>query len=170
MFVSAITIVILLAAIYLLARPVVRGAIFFPTNTRSVEVMLGMASLRRGDRIADLGSGDGRIVIACAQRGICAEGYEINPILVFLSRRRVRRAGLEHLATIHWKSFWRADLAPFNAIFVYGMPRIMSGLQKKLERELQPETKIVSNIFPFPGWTPVATRGKVYLYKIERHF
>ena len=167
MLVSAAIILILLIAIYLLARPVVRGAIFFPTSDRNVEAVMNMVSLRRGDRIADLGSGDGRILIACANRGIRAEGYEINPILVFLSRRRIHNARMEHLAIVHWKSFWRADLSSFNAIFVYGIPRIMGGLQKKLSRELQPETKIVSNVFPFPKWTPIVQRGKVYLYKIK---
>ena len=138
MLVSAISIILLLAAIYLLARPLMHGAIFFPTSTRNVEMMLGMASLHGGERIADLGSGDGRIVIACARHGIHAEGYEINPILVYSSRRAIRRAGLEKLATVHWKSFWRADLAPFDAIFVYGIPYIMADLRKKLEHELRP--------------------------------
>lgn len=167
MFMSAVIVFALLAAAYLLARPVVRGAIFFPTSNRNIEAMMNMISLRRDGRIADLGSGDGRVLIACARQGIRAEGFEINPILVFLSRRRIRNAHMEHLATVHWKSFWRADLSAFNAIFVYGIPRIMGGLQKKLSRELRPGAKVVSNVFPFPEWTPIAQRGKVYLYKIE---
>ena len=127
-----------------------------------------MASLHGGERIADLGSGDGRIVIACARHGIRAEGYEINPILVYSSRRAIRRAGLEKLATVHWKSFWRADLASFDAIFVYGIPYIMADLRKKLEHELRPGTKIISHVFPFPEWTSAAKHEaeKIYLYKI----
>jgi precorrin-6B methylase 2 len=166
MLINVVVILVLIAAIYLLARPVVRGAMFFPTSVRNVEVMVDIASLRRDDRIVDLGSGDGRILIACAERGIHAEGYEINPILVLLSRSAIRRAGLRELATVHWKSFWRVDLAPFNAIFIYGMPRFMGDLQKKFERELRPGTKIVANISPLPGWKPAAEREKVYLYKI----
>jgi hypothetical protein len=73
---------------------------------------------------------------------------------------------LKGLATVHWKSFWRVDLAPFSVIFVYGMPRFMGGLRKKLERELRPGAKIVANISPFPAWTPVAEREKVYLYEM----
>jgi hypothetical protein len=169
MLVSVIVILILLAAIYLLARPVIRGAIFFPTTRRNVEVMLDMASLRQGARIADLGSGDGRILIACARRGMRAEGYEINPILVFRSRWAIQKAGFRNFAVVHWKSFWRADLAPFDAIFVYGIPYIMDGLRNKLERELRPGAKIVSNVFPFPGWEPVEKqeKEKIYLYKID---
>ncbi len=165
MVVDVITLIVLLATAYLLIRPIVRGAIFFPSSVRNVEVMMNVASLRRGDRIADLGSGDGRILIACAQQGIRAEGYEINPILVFLSRRAIRKARVEHLAAVHWKSFWRVDLAPFDTVFVYGMDHIMGGLQKKLEHELRLGTKVIANVFPFPGWTPAAQRGNVYLYE-----
>jgi cyclopropane fatty-acyl-phospholipid synthase-like methyltransferase len=170
MLVSVIVILILLAAIYLLARPVIRGAIFFPTSRRNVEVMLDMASLREGARIADLGSGDGRILIACARRGMRAEGYEINPILVFRSRWAIRKAGFQDLAVVHWKSFWRADLAPFDAIFVYGIPYIMGGLRNKLERELRPGVKVVSHVFSFPEWTPAMKHEheKVYLYEIGK--
>ena len=168
MLTSIIAIFILLAAIYLLARPVVRGAMFFPANMRNVEIMVDLASLRPGDRIADLGSGDGRILIACARRGIRAEGYEINPVLVYLSRRAIRLAGLEDFATVHWRSFWRADLASFDAIFVYGIPYIMADLRKKLERELRPGAKVISHVFPFPEWIPAAKNKneKTYLYEI----
>jgi cyclopropane fatty-acyl-phospholipid synthase-like methyltransferase len=166
MLFHVITILILLAVLYLLARPVVRGAIFFPTNTESVEIMLDLAELHPCDRVVDLGSGDGRILIACARRGIRAEGYEINPILVLRSCRRIRRAGLENFAKVHWKSFWRVNLARYDAIFMFGIPRIMGGLRKKFEHELHPGTKVVAYVFPFAEWTPLARRGKVYLYEI----
>lgn len=166
-FTSFVAILILLAIIYLLARPIVRGAIYFPTNTENVDTMIRLAALKTGDTIADLGSGDGRLLMACARRGIRAEGYEINPILVFLSRRTIRRAGMKDLATVRWKSFWRADLAPFDAVFVYGIPYIMNDLRRKLERELRPGAKVVSNVFRFPAWVPAETEGKVYLYNVR---
>jgi precorrin-6B methylase 2 len=157
---------VLLVVIYLLGRPIVRGAIYFPTSHVQVDLMIRMASLKRGDVMADLGSGDGRMIIACARQGIRAEGYEINPLLVFFSRRDIRRAGLQDLATVRWKSLWRADLAPCDAVFVYGIPYIMDGLRQKLERELRPGAKVVSNTFPFPDWAPLTTENKIYLYSI----
>ncbi len=166
MIANIIAVLMLLAAIYFLGRPIVHGAIFFPTTTRNVEAMIALASLRAGDKVVDLGSGDGRIVIACAERGIKAEGYEINPILVLLSRRAIRRAGVQDLAVIHWKSFWRADLALFNVIFVYGIPYIMSDLRRKFERELKPGTRVVSHVFQIPRWIPVKDKGNIHLYKI----
>jgi SAM-dependent methyltransferase len=165
--INVIVVLVLLGVIYLLGRPIVRGAIYFPTSHVQVDIMVRMASLRRRDRVADLGSGDGRLLIACARRGIRAEGYEINPILIFLSRRRIRQAGVKDLAAVHWKSFWRVDLAPYNVVFVYGIPYIMDGLRRKLERELRPGTKVISNAFLFPGWFPSAKEGKISLYTIK---
>ena len=163
MLINVVVILILLAVIYLLARPVVRGAMFFPTSVRNTEVMVDIALLHHDDRIVDLGSGDGRILIACAERGIRARRIQINPVLVLFSRAAIRRAKLENLAVVHWKSFWGVDLAPFNAIFIYGMPRFMGDLRKKLERELRPGTKIVANISPFPGWKPAVEQVKKYI-------
>ncbi len=144
-----IAVIILLLVIYFLGRPIIRGAIYFPTSTRSVETMLRFAEIRSGDKVVDLGSGDGRILIAAAKAGAEAVGYEINPILVRRSRRAIARAGIS--ATVYWESFWRADLSQFDVVIVYGIPYIMKDLQKKLERELQPGTKIISNAFTFPG-------------------
>jgi len=165
--INIIVILILLGIIYLLGRPIMRGAIYFPTSYTQVDIMVRVASLKRGDRVADLGSGDGRLLIACAKQGIRAEGYEINPILVFLSRRRIRQAGVKNLATVHWRSFWRADLASYDVVFVYGIPYIMDSLRRKLERELRSGARVISNAFSFPGWTPVVTEGKIRLYDIK---
>lgn len=157
-------IVILLLVIYFLGRPIVHGAIYFPTSPRGIRTMMELGDVKPGRKVVDLGSGDGRVVIACAERGASVEGYEINPVLVWISRRAIRRAGMEGRAAVHWKTFWRADLSRFDTVIVYGIPYIMQDLEKKLERELKPETKIISNAFPFPNWKPVAKEQKIYYY------
>jgi precorrin-6B methylase 2 len=164
LFSEFLGIAILLVVIYFLGRPIIRGAIYFPTTPRGVKEMLSLAEVHAGQNIVDLGSGDGRILIACAERGAKAIGYEINPVLVWRSRRAVARAGVADRAVVYWKSFWDIDLSQFDAIIVYGIPYIMNDLQKKLERELRPGTKIVSNAFKFPGWQIVNTERKMHLY------
>src|SRR5271168_2992410 len=115
-------IIILLLVIYFLGRPIIRGAIYFPTSTRSVEIMLRFADVKPGDKLVDLGSGDGRILIAAAKAGAEVVGYEINPILVRRSRRSIARAGFggrpaeSGNAVVHWESFWRADLSQFDVV------------------------------------------------------
>jgi protein-L-isoaspartate O-methyltransferase len=154
----------LFCVLYILLRPMLRGAIYFPTTTRSVEVMMELLHPVPGEKIADIGSGDGRILIALAERGAEAHGYEINPVLVWRSRRAVRARGLEGLAHVHWKDLWRVDLAPFNAVIVYGFPNIMRGLEAKLRKELRPGARVISNVYSFPGWKPAGKQERVYLY------
>lgn len=154
----------LIVVIYLLA-PIVRGAVFFPTRPENVETIVRLAKIKPGEKAADLGSGDGRIVIALARAGAEAHGYEINPILVWKSRAAIRQAGLEGRAFVHWRSFWGADLSPYAVIAVYGIPYIMRALEKKLSRELKAGSRVVSNIYKFPSWAgAMHAEGGVYLY------
>lgn len=167
LFISEIfALAVLLVIIYFIARPMVHGAIYFPTSTRNIETIVRLAQIKPGQKIVDLGSGDGRILIALARAGAIAIGYEINPALVRSSRRAIARAGLSKNVTVHWKSFWRADLSQYDTVVVYGIPYIMNKLSKKMERELKPGTKIVSNIYSFHRWKPVAKDGEVYLYEV----
>src|SRR5581483_7245070 len=131
-------IIILLIALYFLLRPIVHGAVYFPTSPKRVGMMLALAEVRAGETVVDLGSGDGRILIACAERGAVAVGYEVNPWLVWRSRRAIRRAGVGKLATVRWESFWRADLARYDVVMLYGITYIMRDLEKKFARELRP--------------------------------
>ena len=75
--------------------PLGRGAIYDPSTQEESRVMAEVADVQPGDRAVDLGSGDGRVVIALALRGAEAHGFEVNPILVAVSRRKIREQGLE---------------------------------------------------------------------------
>lgn len=163
--VQLFAIFVLLTLIYLLLRPIINGAVYFPTSMRNLNAIVALAEVQPGQKVADLGSGDGRIVMAFARLGAEAHGYEINPLLVWKSKRAIRRAGLQRNAFVHWKSMWRADLTGYKAVTVYGIPYIMNRLGKKLDKELVPGAKIVSNIFPLPDRTPTRTADqKIYVY------
>jgi cyclopropane fatty-acyl-phospholipid synthase-like methyltransferase len=85
---------------------VFEGAHYMPTTNEIVIQMLTMAELKPGDKLVDIGSGDGRILIAAAQQGIESVGYEINPLLVLWSRSRIKRAGMDTLpCTSIYKEF-----------------------------------------------------------------
>ncbi len=98
--------VVLVIVILLVVQSVAlrKGAPFVPTDEATVSRMVELSNARSGERAADVGSGDGRIVIGLAKAGAEAHGFEINPFLVLWSRRQVRRAGLSDRATIHWTS------------------------------------------------------------------
>ncbi len=126
-----------------------------------------LAQIRKGEKAVDLGCGDGRIVIALAKAGAEAYGYEINPFLVWLTRFRIRQAGMSGKAFAYYKSLWDLDLSSFDVVMIYGLPYMFKRLEKKLEKELKPGSRVISLSFPFPTWKPVKTDESVYLYKVS---
>ena len=142
-----------------------RGVPFVRTGPETVTRMVELGDIHWGEKAADLGSGDGRIVIALAKAGAEAHGYEISPLLVLWSRYRIHKAGLSDEATIHWKSFWRQDYASFNVVTVFGVTRMMKPLEAKLRAELKPGSRVIANLFPLPTWPHSKKEGSVYIYE-----
>lgn len=143
-----------------------RGAPFIPTKREGVERVMRLAGVRPGCKALDIGSGDGRLVIALARAGAEAHGCEINPLLVWWSRRNIKRAGLEGRAFIHGADLWGFDCSPFDVVTLFGVTHIMRRLGAKLVRELKPGSRIVSVAFRFPGWEAVGHDGLVFAYDI----
>jgi SAM-dependent methyltransferase len=170
--VAAMTTLVVLAIIVVAAWliffvffPLGRGAIYDPSSFEETRVMADLAAPVPGEKAADLGSGDGRVVIALAQRGAEAHGYEVNPFLVALSRRRIREYGLQGRAYIHWASFWGRNLSAYDVITVFQVGFVMARLEAKLKRELAPGSRIVSHYWRFPTLQPEKVHGNVYRYR-----
>jgi 16S rRNA A1518/A1519 N6-dimethyltransferase RsmA/KsgA/DIM1 with predicted DNA glycosylase/AP lyase activity len=140
------------------------GAPFQPSSDKELSEIMELAKVKKGEKTADLGSGNGKIVIEFAKHGAEAHGFEINPLLVLLSQRRIKKLGLQN-ANIHWKNFMKQDFSDFNTITSFQISYIMPDLERKLMRELRKGSKVVSNTWKFPTWKPEKKLGKVYLYK-----
>ncbi len=144
-----------------------KGAPFVPSSKKTTKQMIDFADIVSTDRIADLGSGDGRLLFGAIDAGAAtAEGYEIHPGLVWASRLKVTRHRLQSKIIVHYKTFWDADLSHITLVFLYQLPDSMVRLEEKLKRELPSGARVVSHAFPFPNWEPTEVRGKIYLYKI----
>jgi hypothetical protein len=143
------------------------GAIYYPTTPDAVTQILKLAQTGPKDTLIDLGSGDGRILIAAARLGAMAIGYEINPFLVWRSRRLIHQAKLDKLATVRWKSFWQADFSQATIVTVYLFPHLMNRLQRLLEKEVNHPIRLVVNNYPFPQLTSVKHHGQIYLYHFK---
>ncbi|MBI4359162.1 MAG: 50S ribosomal protein L11 methyltransferase [Candidatus Nealsonbacteria bacterium] len=147
-------------------RPILAGGAFYAsTREEAVKKMVALAQIEPGEKAVDLGSGDGRLVIALARAGAQAVGYEIDPLRAWSSRRQIRRAGLEKQASIHQKSFWQEDLSGFDVVTVYGVGYMMKRLEKKLRSELKAGARVVSNYFTFPTWAESQKEGDLHLYR-----
>ncbi|MDD5146152.1 MAG: class I SAM-dependent methyltransferase [Candidatus Pacebacteria bacterium] len=145
--------------------PILRGAPYVPTHQERIEKAFSMIVLQPEQKIVDLGSGDGRILLAAAARGAKAYGLEINPFLAVRAQQAARKKGLADKVFSCWANFWWKDLSDYDVVFVYGIPYIMKGLAKKLQRELKPGARVVAFVFPLPNWQPIAQEKSVYVYE-----
>lgn len=143
------------------------GAPFIPTDKKKIKTILKFAEAGPGQKIAELGSGDGRLVVALAKTGAEVHGYEINPLLVRWSRYKIKKAGLNKLAFIHQENFWNINLKSFNTIVFFAAGHIMEKLKNKIKTEAKKEVKIISNAFHFNDWQYVKKESQVVLYKFS---
>lgn len=129
---------------------------FVAMDERDVKAALALAKVGRGDRLIDLGSGDGRIVIAAAKHGAEALGIELDPSLVIKARRAAERAGVEKRAHFIEGDLFAQDLSGATVVTLYLFPDANLALRPKLLRELASGTRIVSNSFDLGDWKPDA--------------
>lgn len=137
---------------------------FVTSSADSIKDVKNFVQYKKGILAADLGSGDGKVVIALASQGLIVHGYEIKEELVRKAKENTSHAGLQDQVTFFHKSFWEVSLSPYKLIYVYGMTTIMATLEKKLQEELTPETLIISNIFTFPRWKHKQTIHNLHIY------
>ena len=133
-----------------------KDVVWVPTPPEMVERMLDLAQVTPRDLVVDLGSGDGRNVIAAAKRGARALGVEYNPDLVELSRQHASQAGVADKATFVQGDMYEADFSEATVLALFLLPQNLQKLMPKFE-ELKPGTRIVANTFGLSGWTPDAT-------------
>ena len=140
---------------------------FITTPPEVVERMLQVAETRADDLVIDLGSGDGRIVIAAAQKyGARAVGIELDGALVQKSREAARAAQLGDKVSFIEGDVLAADISKATVVTVYLLPDLMRKLQARFIQELAPGTRIVSHAFTMAGWAP--DRSEMVKVK-ERH-
>lgn len=123
-----------------------------------VNEMLRLAGVSADDVVYDLGSGDGRIVIAAARdRGARGVGVEIDPALVAESTERASRLGLGGRVSFVQQDLLQADLRPATVVTIYLSPDLNRRLGPKLLSELRPGSRIVSHAFDMGDWAPTRT-------------
>jgi 23S rRNA G2445 N2-methylase RlmL len=145
---------------------------FVPTSPRIIDAMLSLAQVTASDVVYDLGSGDGRIVIAAAQKyGARAVGVELDPMLVQQATRRARKAGVADKVSFRQEDLFKTDISDATVVMLYLSPSTNFRLEMKLMTELRPGTRVVSHRFEMPGWMPdreVRVSGtKVFLWTIK---
>ena len=133
-----------------------KDVVWVPTDEQLVEKMLDLAKITPQDFVMDLGSGDGRNVIAAARRGARAVGVEFNPQMVELSRQNAAKAGVADRATFIEGDMYEADISKATALVLFLLPVNLEKLTPKF-LDMKPGSRIVDNTFAIPGWEPDAS-------------
>ena len=130
-----------------------RDVVWVPTPPVLVEKMLDVARVTPNDFVVDLGSGDGRNIIAAAKRGARALGVEFNPDMVELSKRAAEKEGVAGKALFVQGDMYEADISEATVMALFLLPENLNKLAPKF-LALKPGTRIVANHFAVSGWEP----------------
>ena len=136
---------------------------FVPSEVEVVDTMLAMAALTSDDLVYDLGSGDGRILIAAAKRfGARGVGIDIDPVRVDESRHNADTAGVARLVEFREEDFFHTDLRPATVVMLYLLPELNVRLRPRLLAELRPGARVISHEFDMGDWSPDSSSRAVF--------
>lgn len=158
-FVLFLEIIIFIAILLPTLIAFLTGAPWVPTPEARVKKMLELANIKPGDRVYDLGCGDGRMVhLAAKLYGADAVGLELSPLIYAWAR--IRNFFLRSKSKILLRDFRRIDYSNAKTLVCYLLPDILKIMKPKFEAELAPGSKIVSYAFEIAGWQPVYIEPK----------
>ncbi len=140
------------------------GAPFVPARQEWVKEAVRLAGVKPGEIVIDLGSGDGRLLVAAAA-GAKVVGYEINPYLVLVSRLRLLAAGKSKSFRVVWGDYRKADLHQADVVFIYSVTGALALLDEKLRREMKPGARLISIRYPIAGRKAEVESEGVFLYE-----
>lgn len=138
------------------------GAPYLPTLKKTQDTALDILSLKPGQTLLELGCGDGRVMREAAKRGLKVVGYEINPLLVIISKLTTRK--YKNQVKVVWGSFWSVDWPKHDGIYVFLLDKYMSRLDQKIKQQSKKGVRVASNSFKIPDKKFVLEKSGVYLY------
>ncbi len=149
--------------------PVFFGAPWHPLSGKNIRKILEFAEVQTGDRFYDLGSGDGRVLIAAAKHyGADGVGVEIDPIKVWLSRWLIRRAELSERLQIFRNNVYGFDCGKADILYIYLTHQALDRLFPDLLERLKPSVKIVCYRFCIKGIAPVKVSEDKTLFLYQK--
>lgn len=128
-----------------------KDVIWLPTESTIVDTMLTMGKVGPGDVLVDLGSGDGRTVIAAAKRGATAKGIEFNPDMVGFARQQAEKAGVAGTVEFIKGDIYETDFSFATVVTMFLLDEINLKLRPRI-LEMKPGTRIVTNTFTMGDW------------------
>lgn len=158
-------VIVLLIVFFCFAFVVLFGAPYLPTLKPQVERAIKLTQLKPGQTMVELGSGDGRLLIAAAKQGVKSIGYEINPLLFAYSWLATRK--YKKLVIVKMKNFWKEELPESDAIFTFLLQKYMTKLDNKIIQEARKPIILVSFAFEIPNKKPTKVDKGMFVYNYE---
>lgn len=139
---------------------------YVATDRKKIETIIKFAQIKKGQTVVDLGSGDGRLLFASAQKGARSIGYELNPLLIILTAIHAKLRGLSNQIEVRRQNLWKADLKIADVIFVYSLKRDIGKFEDFIWQNAEKGTRVIVNTNPFPNKNPTKSENGVFLYRI----
>lgn len=160
-----VLLVIIGCTVALFALTVFFGAPYVPSHSRRVRQLFDELKLGPEDTLVDIGSGDGRVLRLAAARGARAVGYEINPVLVLISRLLHRRS------QVRWANFWTASMpSEVTVVYAFSVNRDRKRLVRKVQEEATRAQRSITLICygsPLADRTPDREIGAFSVYSFR---
>jgi predicted RNA methylase len=140
------------------------------TSPHLARIECELAKVKKGDIVYDLGSGEGIALITAAKEyGARGVGIEIDPFRVFISKVRIKLAGVSDKIEIRRDSFWNQDISQASVVFMYLIPKTLIKLRPKFLKELKPGTRVVTFVYRMD--LPMIAKdekAELYVYEIPK--
>lgn len=163
MSLMSVVILIICGIILLFAGVVFVGAPYLPTMKPQIAAAFTLLNLKKGQRLLELGCGDGRVLAEAAKRGYGAVGIELNLALVLIALWRTRR--YRDRVKVIWGNYWLVSWPPSDAVFTF----LINNYMPKLDVHMQKYGgKLVSIAFKIPDRQHVKELDSVYLYDYDK--
>jgi ribosomal protein L11 methylase PrmA len=152
--------------------PFLFGAPYLPSNRKETTTIVSFAkkySKKKNPKAIDLGSGNGKIILALSKSGIKSKGFEINPFLLWLTKLKIKlmKSKLKNQVSVSQRNFMLEDLSKYDIITIFQTNKMMKKLEGKLQKELKKGSIVISNEWKFPNWKIIRQEGQIYLYRKE---
>ncbi|MFC1787805.1 SAM-dependent methyltransferase [Patescibacteria group bacterium] len=168
-----IIVAIIFGFLFSLAYASASGAPWVPTFKRDIKRLAKLLELKPGDKFYELGCGDGRVCFALAkQTKIKAVGIELS-LLQYLIGKLRQWLSCSTRVQIKYGNVFNQDLSEADVIYLFLMPEVYQKIRTKFETELKDGARVVSYVWPIPGWEPTQVdkhlkAPNLFLYKIRK--
>ena len=159
---------LLISGLWLIV-PALYGVPWVPTREKRIRKALQLAKLQPGEKLYDLGAGDGRVLMMAAKEfGAQAVGIEIGPVQCVVGWLRILFSGSRQKVQIRCANFYKSDVSDADVVFIYATSSQTSRLLPLLERQLRPGARVVSIAADFPDWQPseVDREWLIFMYEM----